>query len=122
MNKRNTKQKAIIKLAIEGLYHPTAEEVLVAVGKIDASIGRATIFRALNEYVKEGNLLKLNFDKKVVYDTQAFDHDHFVCVKCNRIIDLDKTEVVKPPEKLHVLSSNITFYGICDECLKKEDK
>ena len=65
MNKRNTKQKAIIKLAIEGLYHPTAEEVLVAVGKIDASIGRATIFRALNEYVKEGKLLKLNFDKKV---------------------------------------------------------
>ena len=54
------------------------------------------------------------FDKK-------YDHSHFICLKCNKIIDFYKT--FKHDEYLDdnkVLNCNVIFEGICKVCLEKE--
>ena len=79
---RNTKQKQIINSVIEQLFHFTSDDLISKVNEIDSTIGRATIFRYLNELIEQKKLQKVHLDKKVVYDNCMHEHNHFVCEKC----------------------------------------
>lgn len=120
MNKRDTKQKRIIADSIKGRFHLTSEEIIEIVNKVDSSISRATIFRALNDLIADGKLVKVYLGKKVVYDNNVHEHDHFVCTKCGKVVDLMMQEKHNNPQGLYVITSSLTYYGICEDCLKKE--
>ena len=115
---RNTKQKQIINSVIEQLFHFTSDDLISKVNEIDSTIGRATIFRYLNELIEQKKLQKVHLDKKVVYDNCMNEHNHFVCEKCGKIIDLVKTQTISNPYGLVINRSSVTYYGLCDDCQK----
>ena len=126
MNTRNTKQKEII-LDILNTHrtHPTIQEIYEYAKEKDSSIGQATIYRNVNRLVEEKKVLKLpnSSNDSFHYDINTEQHIHFICKKCNKIIDIfdnDYRNFIKDIEKKESLSiekTNIILEGLCDNCL-----
>ena len=64
-----------------------------------------------------------------VYDGRIAPHSHFMCTRCNRVIDMQSDSLngileQAAAEFIHgkVFDVDASFYGICKECLKKEEK
>lgn len=121
MKRRETGQRNIVYEAAKSLYHPTAEEVCHKLREDGSTVGRATVFRNLSVLSEEGKFVRLFFaDQPTRYDTNPAPHDHFVCLRCGKIIDIEATSQPRTPKGLCVESATVTFYGTCEECLKKE--
>ena len=109
-------------MALMSLYHPTAEEVYEKLRAECPSIGRATVFRNLSVLAEEGRAVKLFFPDEVArYDGNVDGHYHFVCRRCDAIIDLPATQKLPLPvsDAFTVEQQEINFYGLCRECHRK---
>jgi Fur family ferric uptake transcriptional regulator len=91
---RMTEQRlAIIEAAFSTTEHFTAEQLLVAAKRRDASVSRATVYRTLPLIVETGLLheLDLGRDQKV-YDPNYADHpthNHLICLDCDKIFEFE---------------------------------
>jgi len=110
----------------------TAEEIINYSRIIGEKIGKATVYRYLN------NLLETNMVKKFVLDDgkgscyqyvdgkKCEEHYHLKCKNCNKIIHLDCDEFINIQK--HILkehgfeidSIKTVLYGMCKKC--KESK
>lgn len=106
--------------------HPTADHVYLAIREEYPNISLGTVYRNLNLLVEQGEVRKLSFG----YGPDRFDgelapHYHFVCRACGSITDLP----IEPSPHLNEeaqrccsgrVDSHLTyFYGLCQDCLKK---
>ena len=98
--------------------HPTADMVFQAVRQVYPKISLGTVYRNLT-----------HFGSADRYDGRVAPHSHFMCTKCNCVIDMqsDKLNDIleqAAAEFIHgkVFNVDASFYGICKECLKKEEK
>lgn len=124
-SRRNTSQRAIVLNVAKKMYHPSAEEVYAEVKKTESGVGRATVFRNLNLLADDGEFMKVCFQGEPTrLDTNAKSHDHFVCKRCGKIIDLpreeteggDAEEEKLSKEGLFVENKSVTYYGLCKDC------
>lgn len=107
-------------------YHPSAEEIYLYVKKQSPKIGMATIYRNLNRLVEAKYIAELNVEKQGVrYDYLTHEHFHFICVECGAIenftlptLDAIHEEVANHIEG-QLISKDITFRGVCKNCMKK---
>ncbi len=125
MKTRNTVQKQIILDSIKNTkIHPTASDLYDMLSKVDNTIGKSTIYRNLNQMVDNGDIKIItthNGAKR--YDGDMEDHDHFICSKCGRVLDLgnDTSNDATPIEKKYkfkIVNKNTIYEGICENCLK----
>ena len=119
MKRRSTKQRECVYQALMSLYHPTAEEVYEKIRTDAPGVGRATVFRNLSILAEEGRAIKLFFPDEVArYDPNVDGHYHFMCRKCQCIIDLPAHDRVPYPksEDFTVDMQSIHFYGLCRTC------
>ena len=119
MKRRSTKQRETVYQALMSLYHPTADEVYEKLCTDCPGIGRATVFRNLSILAEEGRAVKLFFPDEVArYDANVDGHYHFVCRKCDTIIDLPMTQRPSIPQNddFIVELQEINFYGLCKHC------
>ena len=128
MKRRNTEQKAAIYETIHGIgNHMTAEEVKKALDEKGQSVGLATIYRNLNLLCEEGVIQKFTVDDHSFFDGNAKPHDHFHCVRCGCIKDIDakyNSQLDKKAMKdtgAKIMNHSVTFNGICENCLKEEE-
>ena len=106
--------------------HPTADTVYENLPNI--SLG--TVYRNLSLLSDIGEIRKLtNFGSADRYDGRVAPHSHFMCTKCNCVIDMQSDNLndileQAAAEFVHgkVFNVDASFYGICKECLKKEEK
>ena len=126
-NRRMTIQRRLILDTLQSLdSHPTAEELLARVQESDPSIHLSTVYRNLRWLEEEGLIQArvFNDDRR----TERFDpavsgeHYHFVCTRCNRVIEFNNLLVnaVKAQFELHsgaqVDFGNVVLYGLCADC------
>ena len=119
MKRRLTKQRQIIYEALTELYHPTADEVYEKVLAEHPEIGRSTVFRNLAILCEEGKAIKLFFSDEVTrYDPTIDGHYHFMCRKCERIIDLPVKDQIPLPksDQFTAETQDVHFYGVCTAC------
>ena len=119
MKRRSTKQRECVYEALTALYHPTAEEVYGWLQERYPEIGRATVFRNLSILAEEGRAVKLHFPDEVTrYDPTVDGHYHFMCRKCECIIDLPVNAKIPLPESDAFIADaqDIQFYGYCRSC------
>ena len=127
MKKRNTIQKQIILDSIKNTKsHPNVNELLKIVKSKDSTIGKSSIYRNLNSMVEEGKVkLILTNSNSKRYDGDTSDHNHFICNKCNKVIDIINDEAInKSLEKEYnfiIQERNTTYFGICGNCISKKD-
>jgi Fur family peroxide stress response transcriptional regulator len=119
---------AIYRALLETDQHPSAEAVFRQVRQVFPSISLDTVNRTLLTlsdmgvaFVVEGSGGAKRFDANVTC------HQHFKCVRCQRIIDFhhEPFDQIPVPKDLgtHVTVLRATVYieGVCDRCGKKEN-
>ena len=130
MEKRNTIQKELILQAVKSLKnHASAEEIYQFIAAQYPNIGKATVYRNLNVLSEEGKILKIEIPNGADhYDHQTFEHYHVLCVKCEKVFDVDiplQNDLIGKIGDKHgfdFLNYEILFKGICPECKKSVTK
>lgn len=120
---RNSKQRDLILNIINTSYcHPTAEEIYEKARAEMSNISLGTVYRNLDLLYSLGNIRRINLNNSTYrYDRACENHAHFVCNKCDNIIDIPE-DLLKNLYEISgnkVLSYDIIFKGICKNCLKK---
>ena len=108
--------------------HPTADTVYIHVKKDFPNISLGTVYRNLNLLTDIGEAVKISTphggDR---FDGRIEPHNHFLCTKCGRLLDLDlDMHSIEEVNRLAaenfdglIASSSTLFYGECSDCIKK---
>lgn len=126
---RLTSQRRIILDYLRSVYtHPTAEVIYKEVKKKLPQISFGTVYRNLNFLSDHDFILELkSTNGRAHYDGNPVDHIHFICLRCDKICDLQNNELEKLRanclKKLQKTSSigeikhfRAILYGICKNC------
>lgn len=120
---RSTKQKELILDIVNHSYsHPTAAEIYQKCREYISNISLGTVYRNLNLLVLDGLIKRIKMPDNVDrYDRVDNHHIHFICVRCNKILDLENIDGgYKMINEHKVLDYEVNFKGICKNCLEKE--
>lgn len=118
---RNTKQrKVVLDIVNYSMNHPTALDVYHECMKTLPSISLGTVYRNLNILVDRGMIRRLEIPGHIDrYDKNDW-HDHFICIRCGKIVDVLK-HAVSCPEQLNgnrILRYEVRYDGICCDCME----
>ena len=118
---RLTKQKQLIFNIVDNSHdHLTAYEIYEKSKKVMPNISLGTVYRNLNKLVSLKMIRRLEFKDNIIhYDNKKEKHNHFICEKCHKIIDL-KEKISLPKFNYQVNDYELNIYGICENCLKEE--
>ncbi len=121
---RNTKQKELIFNIVSNSFdHLSADKIYLKARKVLSNISLGTVYRNLNQLVEEGKIKKIKMNDKDCFDNLKEKHNHFICKKCQKIIDVkDKIDLSHKIENNLIVDYEINFIGICEDCLNKEEK
>lgn len=123
---RNTNQKQLIfEMLRTSLSCPTAQQIYKSVRKKLPQISFGTVYRNLGSLESEGKIKSLHYSKDHVrYETEAGNHYHFVCKKCDKVECVDMEELVDIESQIakrhgfKVANHALFFYGLCRDCCK----
>ena len=103
--------------------HLSAEEVYEDVRHKLPSVSLATVYNALGELRRVGQLRDVPVPGKVRYDLVARGaHHHLVCESCHRVVDLDAGAFPQPQipagqrRGFVILTAEVIFRSICPDC------
>jgi Fe2+ or Zn2+ uptake regulation protein len=121
---RTTRQLEQVFAALQGDHtHPFAHEIYRRVHKKLPRISLGTVYRNLHSLVAEGKIRTLLLDEQGArFDPETRPHDHFVCERCGRVVDLflrrarqvDLSSLAK--QGYVVTTHDVTVHGICQVC------
>lgn len=126
---RKTKQRDLILRTLRNTdTHPTADWIYEQVKKEMPNISLGTVYRNLGMLRELGEIRELNFGSKYSrFDGNPEDHYHFVCVECDKVIDVEGCQVDKETEQCVELNNDMQvffhrteFYGLCTDCKNKK--
>lgn len=124
---RYSKQRELIMEAVfKNKVHPTAEYVYKLLKKEHPELSLGTVYRNLN-YLAENNMLK---KINVPGGSDRFDgtlarHQHLICRKCGRVLDVDISELpsvknkIKKSIEFDIDIDTLVLEGVCGECTDK---
>ena len=125
--KRTTQQRRyLVDLVFRHHDHFDADDVLEMLSGEDEGrkIGRATVYRTLNELVEAGLLRAMTLDGRSVYERDYGypQHDHLHCQICNKLIEFHSAELqelrdaVAAEHKFRASGHRLIIAGTCYEC------
>lgn len=121
MGKRKTRQGDVIREVFEQEARPLgAAEVLTLAQKSIASLGQATVYRAIKKFVDDGWLIPVVVGGTTRYErSEIAHHHHFHCETCDKTFDLpgcvgNLSKLV--PDAWKVFTHELTFFGMCQSC------
>ena len=120
---RKTKQKTLILDVINNsCNHPTAYDVYQECIKELPNISLGTVYRNLNKLVELGMIQRLDVPHNMVKYDKKISHDHFICMECSKVIDLDRSNISYDDDILgnKIVDCIIRYDGVCKDCIKKE--
>ncbi len=110
--------------------HFDVDEIVARLDKpIDGRIrvSRATVYRTVSSLEEAGLIRKVarTNDREVYEHDYGYpQHDHFICEKCNKLIEFRNEEISAILEKVamemgfRMVGHRLEGYGICAECAK----
>lgn len=121
---RNTKQRNLILKIVNNSYdHLTAYQIYELARDEISNISLGTVYRNLSSLESNGKIRKLDIDGNLRFDKSS-RHIHFICDKCNSIIDIfdDAFGDDKYIDGNLVMDYDIKLKGICKECIGRKEK
>jgi Fe2+ or Zn2+ uptake regulation protein len=121
-----TKQrKAVLHVIREAEEHLTANEVFEGARSVLPGISFATVYNSLRFLKQEGLIGEVNFAPDATrYDRNLKRHDHAICDKCGKLVDLEMKipdKLIKKAAKLSKFKAGaveLTLHGLCPNCSK----
>lgn len=94
--------------------HLTVDEIFNYINQKFPQAGRSTVYRNVEELVKEGKLKKIaGAGNKLIYEGKITPHAHLICRKTNTVTDIpfNKKFLKKLPKNFEVEDLDINVYG-----------
>ncbi len=123
--KLTSQRRTILHEAMGAKGHFSAEELLKISKKADSTISKATVYRTL-ALLKESKILEehdFGEGKKFYERAQGRKHhDHFVCIKCGKIIEFENDHIEKlqdseaKRQNFKVVYHSLKLFGFCKNC------
>ena len=128
---RNTKQRQMITACVKKMpdAHFTADQLAAAAREADPSIGRATVYRFLNQMHEKGLVRKYTMPdgasacwQYVGEHSECHGHYHLKCNICGEVIHLENDVLDKLSDTLRrsmgfiVDKGETVIYGKCAKC------
>ena len=105
--------------------HLTVEDLYYILRKKNPTIGHSTVFRTLKLLCESGLAREVDLGERKKYYEHKYGHqhhDHLVCVKCGKLIEVMDPEIERLQEllckKFNFLPQRhkLDIFGICEEC------
>ena len=126
--RRLTDQRLVVAEALAGSREAvSAQELHDRLRRQHPRLGLATVYRALEAQVESGMARRLERAGHVssYIACEPEHHHHLVCVRCQRVDDLDET-ILKPVLQginsrhgFAVEHQRLDFYGLCERCRRE---
>jgi Fur family peroxide stress response transcriptional regulator len=107
--------------------HPTADEILEQVRRRLPEVSRTTVYRVLDTLVRLRLAAKIcSPGAGVRFDPKTDRHHHLVCVRCERVIDVEVPALNALPlpqartRAFTIHDYSIHFRGLCAGCEKRQ--
>jgi Fe2+ or Zn2+ uptake regulation protein len=116
-------REAVLQVIRESELHLTASEVFEAARLVLPTISYATVYNSLHYLKDAGLIVEIHFGNGASrYDRMTSRHDHAICTKCGKLVDLD-LEISDELMALAATRSNfepqsiqLTLKGLCLNC------
>lgn len=120
---RSSQREAILTLVRRLKTHPTAEEIYAQLRPSNPRLSLGTVYRNLHILAQQGEIREIHFGSgRDRFDGNTNDHYHFICRRCEDIIDLAtpiRSELMADAEAAlgrPVDSHTVQFFGYCERC------
>ena len=122
---RLTPQREVLLRGLsEAMGHPTADDMVQRVRKVLPTVSHATVYRNLQELVREGLIRTLEVAGTAVqFEVNADDHHHFVCRRCGHVWDVYLSSLdVRINRRRTELNGfkvdrrDVQLHGLCASC------
>jgi Fur family ferric uptake transcriptional regulator len=110
--------------------HLTSEELYERIKAQDPSLGQATVYRTMKLLCEAGLARAVNFGDGVTryeFSHGATHHDHLICERCQRNIEVVDYEIERLQEELArkhgftLTRHKMYLYGLCPDCQGLEE-
>jgi Fur family peroxide stress response transcriptional regulator len=121
-----TKQRhAVLQVIRESEEHMTANEVFEHARRVLPGISFATVYNSLRFLKQEGMIGEVRFGTGASrYDRTLTRHDHAICTKCGKLVDIELPIpdglLEEAADRSHFVAESIemTLRGLCPDCIK----
>ena len=121
-----TKQREVVLQVIRNaMEHLTANEVFDHAKQLLPSISFATVYNSLRFLKEAGHITEINFGNGATrYDRINSRHDHAICTKCGKLVDIEMDHPVELVSQAAAYSNfkpeslEFTLRGLCPDCIE----
>ena len=113
----------ILEIVESSHSHMTADQIFDALRRTYPTVALATVYNNLNRLWQEEKIHKVSVEGMPDRYDRVERHDHLVCKKCGRLLDVDLGDLTAQLERaagLSILSYDLKLMYLCDECRSKE--
>lgn len=123
--KLTSQRRTILNEALHANGHFSADKLLDLSKGRDRTISKATVYRTLALLKESGVLEEQDFgDGKKLYERAQGrrHHDHFVCIRCGKIIEFENDQIEKlqnaeaAKKYFKVVYHSLKLFGFCRGC------
>ena len=122
-------REQILDIFLKTEKHLTVDDLCQLVRKKNPRVGLATVYRAMRVICGAGLAREVDFGdgvRRFEHEYRHQHHDHLVCLKCGRVIEVMSPEIKKLQERL-AKKHNFTpvrrrmkIFGTCRTCKRKK--
>ena len=122
-----TKQREVVLQVIrDSDNHLTANEVFDEAKSLLPTISFATVYNSLRYLKDAGHIAEIQFGNGASrFDKMTSRHDHAICVKCGKLVDMELeipsqlVEIAENFSQFKLESIELTLRGLCPNCIQK---
>ena len=118
----------ILDIFLKTEKHPTVNDLYDLIRKKNPKIGLATVYRTMKVICEAGLARETGFGagiRRFEHKYKHQHHDHLICTKCGRIIEVMSPELEKLQENLtrrhnfKAVRHRMEIFGLCRACQSK---
>ena len=117
--------KKILEIVENSRSHMTAEQIFEQLRQSCPQVVLATVYNNLNRLWKEGRIRKVSVEGSPDRYDRILRHDHLVCKRCGRLLDVDLGDLTARLERqvgFSILAYDLKLLYLCEECRKDQQE
>ena len=114
-------EKQIYEIVNKLAGHLTADQIFAELKRTYPSVSLATVYNNLNRLWEENRIRKVSLEGMADRYDRIRRHDHLVCKKCGRLLDVDLGDLTAQLEEkagISILSYDLKLLYLCEACRK----
>ena len=117
--------KKILEIVDSSRSHLTADQIFAQLRETYPTVVLATVYNNLTRLWEEDRIRKISVEGMPDRYDRIVRHDHLVCRKCGRLLDVDLGDLTAQLEQkagIPILSYDLKLVYLCDACRKQSQQ